>query len=428
MLIYTEHITPRLNYIVDELFARRLGIKAMITTSVNEVVQYKGAKVNYSHHTIEGCLHIRPHAILFDNHIHNYAISVMHHNEWDTIFWQQNDIIPFDILAASFYLLTRYEEYLPHKVDEHDRFDPEQSLAVEYGFLETPIIDKWVLKLKEMLEQQFGELPCKLPSYRFVSSIDIDTAYLYKGLEHFRQLRKTIKSASLLRFDKLAEQVNVLHRNLKDPYDTFDYIHQTVSGKQLLYFVLCGGENEYDEAIPIQNEEMLNLLGKLHPRYELCLHPSYDTISNDDLIKEQKLLLENIIKRPVVRSRQHFLRLRLPITYQLLLENGITHDYSMAYGAYCGFRASTAHPFYFFNLEENKVTPLLVHPVCIMDTTMRYGMNLTVQAAIQKVEQLIYEIKQVNGTLVSIWHNSNLSETNGWMVWKEVFERLHLDA
>lgn len=428
MLLYAELITPRLEYIVNELFHRRMGVSAEITTSVQAIETYKGPKINYSHHPLPGCLQITPHEILFDSEIVHYTISAKHHHVWDTLIWEQQGEVPFDLFAASFYLITRYEEYLPHKMDDHGRFDPEQSLAIEYGFIETPLIDKWVLQLKLVLEKQFGLFTHTPPQYQFISTYDIDTAYLYKGLENLRQFRKTIKSATLLRFNQLAEQVQVLHGNLADPYDTFEYLNSWNQNQTCIYFVLSGGDTEFDEAIPLDTPEMQSLLALLKTTYPLGLHPSYDSYDNPALIGIEKNLLEQSIGQKVTKSRQHFLRFRLPLTYQTLWQQGIEEDYSMAYAKVCGFRASTAHPFYFFNLETNNQIPLLIYPTAIMDVSLRYLMNLTISSAIQKIEQLVQEVKNVNGVFVSIWHNSNLSETDGWLEWKAVYEALQKEA
>jgi hypothetical protein len=43
--------------------------------------------------------------------------------------------LPFDPLAATFYLVSRYEEYLPFIPDEHGRFPAKQSFAFSNGFL-----------------------------------------------------------------------------------------------------------------------------------------------------------------------------------------------------------------------------------------------------------------------------------------------------
>ena len=66
--------------------------------------------------------------------------------------------LPFDLFAASFYLLSRYEEYLPHLKDDLGRFIAQQSLAHQHKFLEQPLVDQWVAKFANLLQQDFPEL------------------------------------------------------------------------------------------------------------------------------------------------------------------------------------------------------------------------------------------------------------------------------
>lgn len=400
-------------------------MKYVLTENFEDFQSFDGPKLNYSSLDCKGALRIIPHFLLTEEVISNPVISVKHNHEWDTIMLEQQGEIPFDLFAASFYLLSRYEEYLPHKVDDHGRFDSDQSLAVQYGFIDTPLVDKWALKLKSVLENHFGGIETTPPTYRFISTFDIDTAYLYKGLQPARQLRKAVKSISQLNMGTLAEQYKVRNAQAQDPYDSYRYITNVTRNCSVLWFVLCGGSSEYDELIPMNTPEMQYLLQSLSKEYTLGLHPSYFSFDSANITGEEKQLLEKMIRQPVTKSRQHFLRFRLPQTMNLLLENGITEDYSMAYSDVVGFRASTAHPFYFFDLEQNKPTLLLLYPTTLMDVTLRYNMNLPVHAAITKAEQLIQEVKQVKGVFVSLWHNSNLSHTNDWLPWKEVFEKIH---
>lgn len=400
-------------------------MKYLLSNNFEDFQHFNGPKLNYSSLDCAGALRIIPHSLLTEEHISNPVISVKHNHEWDTIMLEQLGDIPFDLFAASFYLLSRYEEYLPHKVDEHGRFDSDQSLAVQYGFIDTPLVDKWALQLKVVLEKQFGPIEVTPPSYRFISTFDIDTAYLYKGLQPERQLRKLVRSLSQLNLTTLTEQYNVKNGKAEDPYDSYRYIANITRNCSVLWFVLCGGTSEYDELIPLNTPEMQQLLQSLSKAYTFGLHPSYLSFDAGNIIREEKQLLEKSTKQPVTKSRQHFLRYRLPQTMNLLLENGIKEEYSMAYSDMVGFRASTAHPFYFFDLEQNKTTTLLIYPTTLMDVTLRFNMNLTVHAAISRAEQLIQEVKQVNGVFISLWHNSNLSHTNGWLPWREVFEKIH---
>lgn len=425
ILIYCEHIAPRLRYITHELITRRMGVSYEITTSQSTFLAYTGPKINYSHQLLESAVSIVPHDILFEDQITNHHVPVQHNHEWDTLIWEQPGIVPFELFAASFYLLSRYEEYLPHKVDEHGRFDPDQSLALHYGFLETPLVDKWALNLLSTLEKEYGPIAAKLPKFEMISTFDLDTAFLYKGLENYRQFRKTVKSFTLMNVKKLAEQFNVLHKEARDPYDTYQYIHQTTNGHKVIYFILSGGDSEYDEGIPFETNEMQDLVRSLVRHYELGLHPSYLTSQQPELLTIEKQTLEAITQKKATKSRQHFLRFQLPHTMNNLIAEGFTEDYSMMYSDQVGFRASTAHPFFFFDLVNNTTTALTLFPPTIMDVTLRFGMNLTIPAALQKIDQLLAEVKQVNGLFISIWHNNNMSHVNEWASWNEVFEKVH---
>ena len=89
-------------------------------------------------------------------------------------------MFPFDIFAASFYLAARYEEYLPHKKDHFNRFDADQSLAFKEDFLHQPVINIWVNKLVEGLQEVYSEFKIPERSYKFITTIDVDNAYAYK--------------------------------------------------------------------------------------------------------------------------------------------------------------------------------------------------------------------------------------------------------
>ena len=60
-------------------------------------------------------------------------------NEWKgflCFFRHTSDSdLPFDIFAASFFLVSRYEEYLEYQPDEYGRYQASSSLAFKNGFL-----------------------------------------------------------------------------------------------------------------------------------------------------------------------------------------------------------------------------------------------------------------------------------------------------
>ena len=92
--------------------------------------------------------------------------------------------IPFDIFTAAFYLLSRYEEYLPHVKDHLGRFSAQRVWAFKYNFLDSPVIDIWSYKLKVLLQQKFPQLlfPKKQTTVHSLINAQVAYAFLNKGI------------------------------------------------------------------------------------------------------------------------------------------------------------------------------------------------------------------------------------------------------
>jgi hypothetical protein len=154
------------------------------------------------------------------------------------------------------------------------------------------------------------------------------------------------------------------------------------------------------------------------------LHPSYFSSQDVVMIKKEKERLENITNMPVLRTRQHYLRFNLPETYQILIDLEIEEDYSMGYASHVGFRASTCTPFYFYDLDFEIQTPLKIFPFALMDTTLNDYMKLTPKQSLGKIKELKDEVKAVNGTFITLFHNESLSDYLRWKGWKRLYESM----
>jgi hypothetical protein len=158
------------------------------------------------------------------------------------------------------------------------------------------------------------------------------------------------------------------------------------------------------------------------------IHPSYNTIEHPALLKKEIRNLRTVLNKDITSSRQHFLRIVLPSTYRNLIEHDITDDYSMGYAALPGFRAGICTPFNFYDLDLEMETKLRIHPFAVMDGTLNDYLGLTPADAIDEIKSLIREVKKVDGTFISLWHNESLSEKKRWKGWKRVYEQLIKEA
>jgi Family of unknown function (DUF7033) len=426
ILIYTKQTSSRLDYILSFIFKDIYGVDYKLTTNREEFVSSDIAKINYSDESIEGSIHITPINLLFETNILQNKIKV---SEWEKqiIFFQtsENTDIPFDLFAASFYLISRYEEYLPFSADKHGRFEANQSLAAQNGFLQEPVIDQWMCKLGNMLSEKFPSFkPCER-KFEFISTIDIDNAYayLYKGT--VRTIGASMRDLLKLDFNENMKRFQALTGE-KDPFDTYGYLDALHKQYNIspLWFFLVGNYNTYDKNLPLDNEAFQELIKEICAVSEIGIHPSYDSNESFDQLKKEFDYLSGVTGKQLTKSRQHYLRLLFTETYQNLLKLGIKEDYTLGYASDVGFRAGTCTPFEFYDLYNEKATDLRIYPFYVMDVTLNQYLKLDVDEAVELIAKIIKKVKQVNGTFISLWHNESLSDHGHWKGWEPVYKKM----
>ncbi len=387
-------------------------------------------KINYSNQKLNTGVYFQASSLLFETGIKEQLISVFKHNELPCFFSVgKESSLPFDVFAASFYLVSRYEEYLPQIRDEHDRFTAKESLAFQHNFLEIPLVNIWANEIQGILKKEYPNLYCPQLSFNYITTIDIDNAYAYKHKGFLRISAGLIKS--FLNRTDFKQRLKVLLNKIQDPYDTFNYqfeIHKK-HNIQPIYFFLLGDYALNDKNIPVRNKKFQSLIKSLSDYYEVGIHPSYS--SNNDLKKLTKEInrLKDITHKNITKSRQHFLKLVLPDTYRNLIDNDIQEDYTMGYATMPGFRASLCSPFYFYDLDTESETTLKIYPFSVMEATFQYYLHLSAEDTLNKILEIMQTVKKVNGTFISTWHNESLSEDISiWKGWKNVYESMLIES
>ena len=427
ILVYTHKITPRVRYIFKHIFTRILQIEIDFTTKVEDFVAHGEAKLSYTNVALGNEFFIKSTDLLFQQGINDVEINV---SKWDDspCFFNTGakSTIPFDIFSASFYLITRYEEYLPHLRDTHDRFDAKESLAYQNGFLEKPLVDIWAYKLRAILKEHFPDLNFPDRDYQFMSTIDVDNAFAYKHKGFIRRVGGLVKDIYKLDIIRVVDRFLVGFNVKKDPNDTFDKILSLKKKHDVrtVLFFLIGDYTTFDTNISASKTKFRLLIKEMVDYARVGLHPSYYTMKDAKLLKKEKERLEQITHLPVKRSRQHYLRFSLPETYQILIDLEIEEDYSMGYASQVGFRASTCSPFYFYDLDFEIQTPLKIFPFALMDTTLNDYLQLTPKQSLGKIRDLKNEVKRVNGTFITLFHNESLSGYMHWQGWQNVYESM----
>jgi hypothetical protein len=427
VIVFSHTITPRLQYILDFIGKQTIGKSFQVVNDSATFKQYSGPKINYSKERItETEFRIQNTQLLFEKGCHEQTIECFEINSYKAFFNTEGDL-PFDIFAASFYLLSRYEEYLPHKRDDYGRYAYENSLAFKEGFLHLPLINIWIEDFKNSLQLKFPSLTTHHSPFTFLPTYDIDEAYSYKHKQWWRTTGGLLKSMVNGQWSKVVERTTVLCGIRKDPFDSFDWmdqLHRRFDLHPIYFFLISKRTGKYDKNISSSKQSMQKLIRKHSDRYSIGIHPSWQSGDDPEKLKFEILNLGHISGKQIHSSRQHFIRFTLPQTYRQLIEIGIDSDFSMGYGSINGFRASVASTFFWYDLEKEEQTQLLVHPFCFMEANSFYEQKLSVQQALEELKHYLNIVKSVNGTLITIWHNSFLGTARQFKGWREMYEQI----
>jgi len=428
LLVLVPKTTNRLRYIFDLIIKDLLGISFKLTTDSEAFVSYEGPKLHYGNSPLVDEPFQKATNLLFEHDIADKDLKIIDYKDVKAIFPVYNDksAFPFDIFAASFYLVTRYEEYLPHINDKYNRFQANDSILFKMNMLEKPLINIWAIELGDILKALYPELQLKKRTFTFIPTYDIDAAWAYKNKGFLRTLAAFARDIYNLDFKEFKTRWNVIFGKKIDPFDTFDYQLQLQKELNLhpKYFVLCGEYNVNDKNISLHNGHFQDLIKRLGDYAEVGIHPSFSSYLNKEKVRSEITKLSKVLNREITISRQHFLRLNMPLSYQILIDLDITDDYTMGYASQAGFRAGIADTFRFYDLEHDNVTNLKIHPFALMDGTMRDYLDLNTEEAYQKATKLIQEVKKVNGTFILLWHNETLSGEKRWEGWITLYRKI----
>jgi hypothetical protein len=411
------------------IFDQYIGISYNCTSDLDSYLNSKAVKVNYGQKRICADEILVPDSgFLFEKSIHPQKPSITHSNDLIALFpiAVSTADFTFDLFSMIFFLISRYEEYQEFTPDQHGRFTADQSLAAQHGFLQLPIVDLWVQRFIDLAKNRYPQIKIPPGKYRFQPTYDIDLAWAYRHKGFLRTILSGIRHFLKGDFQSLTKQVSVSLGKSHDPFFTFkdlDRLHKRFQLKPL-YFFLLGNYATYDKNVSHKSIALQELIKQINQQYKVGIHPSYASNVRTNLLGVEIGRLKKITGEKIWRSRQHFLKLRFPSTYRQLLHSQIRSDYSLGYASDIGFRASTSKAFYWYDLEKEEKTELLLHPFQVMDVTLKQYLQLKPDAAVETVSTLIDSIKKTNGVFTTLWHNSSFSYIDGWQDWWAVYEAI----
>lgn len=334
------------------------------------------------------------------------------------------NVIHADIVASTFFLISRYEEMVRRDIrDAHGRFPGKESIPYKAGFIDRPIIEEWGILLRAQL--RLTGIDVEEPEQK------IQKVYLTHDVDqmaHFRNIRGMM--GGLLRGIKRPKEGQQALRSffgglIFDPWYTFPYLYKldselrkTLGEKRceiITFFRSGGGRRREDKPVAnLTHPDYRRLISYTKRRkITIGLHISYEAGCNPVLIGEEKKRLDKLTRTKCSYNRNHFLNNREPEDFTLLIENGITDDFSMGYADISGFRLGTCKPVQWINPLTRELTPLILHSLTIMDVSLseRRYMFMNAHDALQYCESLINTVERYSGEISLLWHNNSVEKS-----------------
>jgi len=430
LLIYTHKITARFSYTMKQVLTRILGIDIIFTTKVEDFIKHTGPRITYSKQPLQNEFFVRSNELLFVHGIYDLQIAV---EDWEgtPCFFRTNEpsAIPYDIFSASFYLLTRYEEYLPYLKDTHGRFPPLESIASTFNFMQIPVVDIWAYKFLDKLKERFPNVVSKKRKYQHTSIIDVTSSHCFAHRGPMRGLAGLLYDLGTFKLKRVVQRTSVWLKIKKDPYNNYASLIEIQKKYQIksIFFFQFANYSTYDKNVSPENNNFKYLIKSVADYSLVSLAASYSSFKDIKLLKEEKKRLSNVVHRPINYSRMRYNRVDIPDTYRNLVEAEFTDDYTMGYTHEMGFRAGTCTPFYFYDITMEEKQPIKIHPFAVHDYALLNSNSE--DEALDKIGIYYDQVKKVNGHFITIFSNELLGgdQAINWLnLYNKVIEKYHV--
>ena len=329
-------------------------------------------------------------------------------------------IVHADIVASTYFLTTRYEEWVrPEVRDQHGRFPGRESLAYRAGFLDRPIVDEYAALLRKWAREVGIDVPEPRRRFSVLLTHDVDSLGSPRGPV---QVARCVASGLLGRRTPRRAVLDAcaavgLRRDAADNLDEVIRLDEQLTSRypdrcRSVYFFMAGGSSPYDRTYRIRSAWMRDRLEQVaRSGAEIGLHASYEAGENPERVQTERQTLQEASGLAIEKNRHHFLRWREPGHGQAIADAGIRWDATLCYADVAGFRLGVCRPVPLFDPIACKPLGIEEHPLTVMDCTLDRPdyMNLDEEAAFDHVKKLIDATRRHQGEFVGLWHNTVLA-------------------
>lgn len=316
-----------------------------------------------------------------------------------------------DVVAAAFWFLSRYEEYVTTARDEHGRFQCAHSIAPT-AMYDQPLVNRWFEEIAGVILTAIGAPQPKLPlagKSTVCLTHDVDVMRKYRGMRGVkRALSNMVTAKGAAGNEESRRAAMVLAGVQRDPYDSFDDLF-TLKEKiraPSTFFLMGGGKAPLDGDYKLDDPQLRELLIRIRGMNdEVGVHPSYESFTSEKIISAEKQAVQKAFGEDVQGTRQHYLRFKAPETWRAAAAAKLRYDSSMGFADRAGFRCGWSGCFYPFDVIAREKLPIIEVPIVLMDVTLPNYEKVTSEHALERLASLLDASAARGGAFVLLWHN-----------------------
>lgn len=313
-----------------------------------------------------------------------------------------------DVIAASYFMLSRWEEVIDRDKDTHQRSTAASSTAYRYNFLHRPVVNECADLIWTLLMRAGYRGDRKKHVFECQVTHDIDQQYqwpdLITGLKHLGG--DLIKRKSLGLFGhNLVSMVQTRWLKKADPFDqhSFQMDLAEKNGIKACFNFIVSHSGPFDQGLSHRDPRVKKLIHDVELRgHQVGFHPGYESYLDQARFNEELNILQNLSDQTITGGRQHYLRFKIPHTWRLWEQAGMAWESSLGYSDMPGFRCGTCYPYPVFDCLDRKKLKLIEKPLILMDATLVYYLK---SWDINEVIKLRNQCKLYGGKWMTIWHN-----------------------
>ncbi len=321
---------------------------------------------------------------------------------------------PIDVLQQDrnlWDLYTRKEEYSPQQLNRYELFI--HAYSANQNILE-PTVSKYLVSNGYEVEYPDHQ--------QFAVCLTHDVDEIYPPHKH--TLLSFLTCLKKLDFDGVKQQVCWnRYEKKKSPYWNFQEImdlEEKYDARSTFYFLAT---NSDIRRFRYDIEDLEIVLGQIIDKeWEIGLHGGYYAYNDLKEILRERGRLEQVLGKKVVGYRNHYLRFRVPDSWEILEKAKFKYDTTLGYSDMVGFRNGMCHPFRPYNLRTSTEINILEIPMAIMDVTL-FNSAKSYDEAWAMTRRLIDTVASCHGVLTLNWHSNNFSCPFRWS-WPQLYEKI----